>query len=222
MSMVQAVWDYFSTCPLLENQRILGVDRLGVDPIEYTIDILPSEQIVKRYVDGSSIRQIELTFSSREPYGRDVIQNIQNSEFYEKFADWVEQNDDAGIYPDFGKWKTVRSIQVISSGYAVEVTEKTSRIKIRQVPARPFAVVPCLIAFALPWRGMSDYTPPPGRLHALDDEEADVDGVAVENPREGLSDHVADPGTLDGQGRVLSSSIFSFLSPARKEQLLCP
>ena len=97
-----------------------------------------------------------------------------------------------------------------------------SRIKIRQVPARPFAVVPCLIAFALPWRGMSDYTPPPGRLHALDDEEADVDGVAVENPREGLSDHIADPGTLDGQGRVLSSSIFSFLSPARKGQLLCP
>ena len=67
MSMIQAVWDYFSTCPLLENQRILGVDRLGVDPIEYTIDILPGEQIVKRYVDGSSIRQIELTFSSREP-----------------------------------------------------------------------------------------------------------------------------------------------------------
>ena len=121
MSMIQAVWDYFSTCPLLENQRILGVDRLGVDPIEYTIDILPSEQIVKRYVDGSS----------REPYGRDVIQNIQNSEFYEKFADWVEQNDDAGIYPDFGKWKTVRSIQVISSGYAVEVTEKTSRYQIQ-------------------------------------------------------------------------------------------
>ena len=53
MSMIQAVWDYFSTCPLLENQRILGVDRLGVDPIEYTIDILPGEQIVKRYVDGS-------------------------------------------------------------------------------------------------------------------------------------------------------------------------
>lgn len=104
---------------------------MGVDPIEYTIDILPSERIVKRYVDGSSIRQVELTFSSREPYGRDVIQNIQNSEFYEKFADWVEQNDDAGIYPDFGEGKTVRSMQVISSGYAVEVTEKTSRYQIQ-------------------------------------------------------------------------------------------
>ena len=125
MSMIQAVWDYFSTCPLLENQRILGVDRLGVDPIEYTIDILPSEQIVKRYVDGSSIRQIELTFYSREPYGRDVIQNIQNSEFYEKFADWVEQNDDAGIYPDFGKWKTVRSIQV-SRGDGKNITLSNS------------------------------------------------------------------------------------------------
>ena len=59
-------------------------------------------------------------------------------------------------------------------------------------------------------------------LRTLHDRKTDVDGVAVENPREGLSDHVADPGTLDGQGRVLSSSIFSFLSPARKGQLLCP
>ena len=83
MSMIQEVWHYFSTCPLLENQRILGVDRLGVDPIEYTIDILPGEQIVKRYVDGSSILQIEVTFSCREPDGRDVIQNFLISEFYE-------------------------------------------------------------------------------------------------------------------------------------------
>lgn len=39
MSMIQAVWDYFANCPLLENSRILGVDRLGVDPIAFDSSI---------------------------------------------------------------------------------------------------------------------------------------------------------------------------------------
>lgn len=131
MSMIQAVWDYIATCPLLENNRILGVDRLGVDPIEYTIDTLPCEPIVRKYVDGSSIRQLEFAFGSREAYGHDVIQNILNSEFYEQFADWIGRNDANEIYPDFGEGKKVRSIAVISSGYALEVTEKTSRYQIQ-------------------------------------------------------------------------------------------
>lgn len=82
-------------------------------------------------MDGSSIRQLEFAFGSREAYGHDVIQNILNSEFYEQFADWIGRNDANEIYPDFGEGKKVRSIEVISSGYALEVTEKTSRYQIQ-------------------------------------------------------------------------------------------
>lgn len=131
MALIQAVRDYFVNCPLLEQNRILGIDRLGTDPMEYSIDILPCEPVIKKYVDGSEVRQLEFTFGSREAYGRDVIQNLMNSAFYEQFSDWVWQNDRDEIYPDFGAHRKVRSMEVISSAYALEVTEKTSRYQIQ-------------------------------------------------------------------------------------------
>lgn len=130
MSIIEAVRNYIASCPLLKDGRILGVDRVGADAIEYSIDVLPSEPVLKKYVDGSKIKQFQFAFSSREAYGRDVVQSVQNSAFYEDFADWVGRNDDAGIYPDLGDLRPVRSIELTSGGYAIDVTETTARYQI--------------------------------------------------------------------------------------------
>lgn len=131
MSIIQAVRDYIAACPLLKDGRILGVDRIGADAIEYSIDVLPCEPIVKKYTDGSKVKQFQFAFSSREAYGKDVIQGIQNSAFYEDFADWIARNDDAGNYPDLGAFRSVRSIELTSGGYALDVTETTARYQMQ-------------------------------------------------------------------------------------------
>lgn len=131
MSIIQAVRDYIAACPLLKDGRILGVDRIGADAIEYSIDVLPCEPIVKKYTDGSKVKQFQFAFSSREAYGKDVIQGIQNSAFYEDFADWITRNDDAGNYPDLGEFRSVRSIELTSGGYALDVTETTARYQMQ-------------------------------------------------------------------------------------------
>ena len=41
-------------------------------------------------------------------------------------------------------------------------------------------------------------------FRTLDDGEADVDGIAVKNPRKCLCDHAADSGRLDGKGGMFS------------------
>ena len=56
-------------------------------------------RIIKRYVDGSSVRQFEFIFASRESYGQEVLQNIENSGFYEHFADWIEEKNKASEFP---------------------------------------------------------------------------------------------------------------------------
>ena len=48
------------TCPLLDEDGKVRVNFLGDTPIEYVIEEVPAEPIVKRYVDGSSIRQVLL------------------------------------------------------------------------------------------------------------------------------------------------------------------
>ena len=66
MSIIEAVRNYIASCPLLKDGRILGVDRIGADAIEYSIDVLPCEPVLKTYVDGSKIKQFQFAFSSRE------------------------------------------------------------------------------------------------------------------------------------------------------------
>lgn len=130
-SIINAVREYISTCPYLEEGRILGVDRLGADPIEYTIDTVPCEPIIKEYTGGSTERQFEFIFGSCEKYGQDILQNIFNSEFYEKFADWIERNNWNRIYPDLGEFRTVNKIEILTNGSAFEVGSNTSRYQIQ-------------------------------------------------------------------------------------------
>ena len=94
MTITQAVLDYLNQCPLLETfNRGINVDFLEEHIDSYTIEETPHEPILKRYVDGSSIRQYEFLFASRESYGPEVFQNLENNGFYEQFSEWIEEQN---------------------------------------------------------------------------------------------------------------------------------
>ena len=76
-------------------------------------------------------RSYAFIFTSREPYGIDVLQNIDNSGFYEKFADWIENNNDKGIFPLLDNGLETLAIEVTSTGYAFAVTEDTAQFQIQ-------------------------------------------------------------------------------------------
>ena len=68
MDIIRAVYDYFKSCPLLDGEGRVRVNFLGDRPVEYVIEEIPAEPIVKRYVDGSSIRQFRFLSAA----GRDT------------------------------------------------------------------------------------------------------------------------------------------------------
>jgi hypothetical protein len=94
--------NYIRTCPHLDtfNKAVkVNVNYLEPNPDTYSIEEIPIDPIVKKYVNGDSIRQYAFIFTSREPYGADVLQNIDNSGFYERFATWIETNNNNDIFP---------------------------------------------------------------------------------------------------------------------------
>ena len=94
--IIDAIRNYIRQFECLDafNDAIrVNVNYLEDNPDTYSIEETPCEPILKKYVDGSSKRQYQFVFSSREPYGADVLQNIDNSGFYERFADEVETKD---------------------------------------------------------------------------------------------------------------------------------
>ena len=129
MSTTRAIRDYMLKCPLLKKGH-LNVDYLGTDATEYSIDALPCDPIIKRYVDGSTIRQYQFAFTSINEYGSDYRDNIQNSDFYEELALWIEQQNDKGEFPNISLGNPYQ-IETTSSGYLFSNESETARYQIQ-------------------------------------------------------------------------------------------
>lgn len=132
--IIDALRNYIRMCPHLDtfnNAIKVNVNYLEPNTDTYSIEEVPINPIVKKYVNGDSVRQYAFIFTSREPYGVDVFQNIDNSGFYEKFADWVENQDDNEIFPLLDNGLEPISIEVTSTGYAFAVTEDTAQFQIQ-------------------------------------------------------------------------------------------
>ena len=106
------------TCPLLDEDGKVRIHFLWETPIAYVIEEVPAEPIVKRYVDGSSIRQVLFMLSSN---------------FYEKLSDWFEQQTLKGSLPNLPQGMESQKIEAISTGYALKADEpkKIARYQIQ-------------------------------------------------------------------------------------------
>lgn len=109
----------------------VNVNYLEPNADTYSIEEVPVEPIVKKYINGDSIRQYAFIFTSREPYGADVLTNIDNSGFYEKLADEIENNNNNEIFPLLDNGLEPLEIKVTSTGYAFAVAEDTAQFQIQ-------------------------------------------------------------------------------------------
>lgn len=129
-SIIEALEQFFLDCELLKD-GCLRVDFLGEKPVEYVIETLPCDPIVKRYANGSTIRQYLFAFGSREYYSQERLQNIQNSAFYEKLSDWVEEKDRSETFPELPDGMEAEGLRVVSSGYLFDGSMKNARYQIQ-------------------------------------------------------------------------------------------
>lgn len=121
MTIVEAIRDIIKQCPYLdEYYKGIGVDYLGSDTTYYSIESVPSQTVLKRDIVGNTKRQYLFNFASRELYGEEVRQNLENIGFFEHFSDWLEQFSEAGEFPELGEGKEALKIEAITSGYAFD------------------------------------------------------------------------------------------------------
>ena len=111
--MVDKLRKYFFSLGIIDENSNINVDFLSNEPIEYVIEPIPVEPIIRPYRDGGSLRQFVFQFGSREYFGADVIQNMANTEFYEDFSALIEDNNRKGVLP---KIDGIQSIECLSNG----------------------------------------------------------------------------------------------------------
>ena len=111
--MIDKLRNYFFELGIIDENSNINVDYLSNEPIQYVIEPIPIEPVLRQYADGSSLRQFVFQFGSREYFGADVIQNMANTEFYEDFSALIEDNNKKGVLPEIDG---IQSIECLSNG----------------------------------------------------------------------------------------------------------
>lgn len=129
-TIIKAIEEYFLECPILKD-GCMRVDFLGPNPVEYVIEPLPGNPILKRYVDGSSVRRYLFAFGSREFYSQQRLQNIENSGFYEQFAEWIERMNAEKNLPKLPEGMRPQVLYAMSTGYLFDGSMSNARYQIQ-------------------------------------------------------------------------------------------
>ena len=122
-SIIEALYEYFNDSPLLDMKR-LNVDYLPESTkragIEYSVSIIPTDEVIKQYVDGSTKCRCPFTVSSINSYGQDVCQNLENAGLSEQMSNWIREKASRREYPELPDGLSALSMRAIGSGYLFE------------------------------------------------------------------------------------------------------
>ena len=130
MTIIEAVRTFLKGCPILAGER-LNVDFLPEEAVAYSVDAVPATPVVKQYIYGGSLRQFVFVFATRAWYGDHVRQQLDNLGLFESFADWLEAQSRARSFPDLGAGRTVKKLEVTTSGYVFAPDTDTARYQIQ-------------------------------------------------------------------------------------------
>ena len=121
--IIESVREYIGNLSCMSTfTNAININYLSDDDDSFSLEEVPCNPIIKKYVDGSSIRQYQFIFTSKEPYSEEILQNIDNSSFYEDLANEIEMKNFKGDLPVLDNLEA-RCIIVSSNPYCVKVTE---------------------------------------------------------------------------------------------------
>lgn len=129
MSVNNCIRDWMAgECELLEDFRELFVDYLD-DSESYMLEFTPADPIVRRFINGASIRRKQFSFCSRVIY--DALENIDTSDFFERFSEWMEACNKAGNLPQLPAGREAQTIRALTDGYLYDETGKMGQYRIQ-------------------------------------------------------------------------------------------
>ena len=132
MTIIEALRQYFRQYPGLKEER-LDINCLQSKTDSYSIDSVPGESVLTRYLDGSTVRRCLFTISGRMYHSEDLKNQDNNMAFFEELETWLENQILFMKLPELGAKRTARSLEVTLSGhpYILDETGETARYQIQ-------------------------------------------------------------------------------------------
>lgn len=106
----------------------LNVNFLSNEPDNYSLDKIPTESVVERWIIGDYLHKDLYSFRSRMNYSADTITNIENIGFFEAFEKIITQNNEQNILPEIDG---IESIRCMNCGTMVNANTNTAEFDIQ-------------------------------------------------------------------------------------------
>lgn len=115
--MIEKMREYIAKCPFLDEFTNVNVSYL-VDKVKaYSLNENAGYNPVIAEDDcGNQNMQFLFSFDAKLYWNEEIQNNIDNSIFFEKFRDWLKENDDNSIYPGI-EGIMPESISATTNGY---------------------------------------------------------------------------------------------------------
>ena len=127
MTIISALKTYIATYTGLETGFLLQTDHLNPDGTNYSIIPLPGTRIIEEDVIGNTTREYPFAVQSNRSTA-DELTRLENSGFCEEFADWLESQTDADVFPTLGTGKTPTKIEATVGGVLYEQGESDTGV----------------------------------------------------------------------------------------------
>nr|DAH18375.1 MAG TPA: Minor capsid protein from bacteriophage [Caudoviricetes sp.] len=128
--MIEKIRDYIAECPHLDEFTKVNVNYL-VDKVNaYSVNEDPGyNPVLEPRIYGNDEMQFLFSFDAKFYWNEETENNIDNSKFFEKFRDWLEDNNSKGKYPEIEGIEPL-TIGAITNGfiYATNSDEAIYRI----------------------------------------------------------------------------------------------
>ncbi len=96
-----------------DNNSQINADMLSNEVDNYSLDKIPTDFKVERWITGDEIHKDLYSFRSRREYSVDAINNLLNIGFFEKFETLLKKRNDSGILPDI---RGIEKIECLNCG----------------------------------------------------------------------------------------------------------
>ena len=121
---------------LNEEIKQINANMLSNEIDNYSLDKIPTQTTVEQWIIGPAVKKDVYSFRSRVAYSQDVINNMNNIGFFEKFERIIKENNDNGILPDI---ENIESIQCLNCGTLNHAETNTAEFNIQlQVTYREY------------------------------------------------------------------------------------
>lgn len=115
--MIEKIREFIAKCPHIKEFSNINVNYLVDKTNAYSINEAASyNPVISIDTTGNKEMQFLFNLDAKLHWNEELKNNIDNSMFFEKFRDWLENNDNNNVYPEIDGIQPI-SISATTNGY---------------------------------------------------------------------------------------------------------